>query len=473
MKPLVFPLALGFLFIVFVILSPFFIRRLWYLPHLLLLVMSALIFWFCAGFPLQGSHISTMRIIDDGLSRVIILTSLGVIFFVSLISVDYRRRNILSSGEACIMLIASVMGAGIAGMAGDVLLLIAGIELGSIPVYVLTGILRERERPTEASMKYLLLGGFSTAITLYGAGLLYLSAGSTSFPALQNALHTDSPSFLLYAGFSFILAGLSFKASLVPFHMWTPDVYQGAPTPYTAYMSAVIKFIAFVGFIRFYPFISFIPELKRILIIFTILSIVWGNIAALVQEDVKRMLAYSSISHAGYAMIPLLSGLKDGVASAIFYLVIYSLSTAGAFGVISYNEGAEGEGTDYSSLLGLGLKKPLLGLCAVILYFSLTGLPPTGGFMAKFYAFKSAIDGGIWPLALLGIVFSMIGAYYYLKVIVVMYMEGKEMVMKDKKALTFFAVFLFAFLVLAYGVDPKNLLLTARSAAESSLQVLY
>ncbi len=475
MKALVLPVAAGVFFLIAVMLSPLFTGRRWWVALVYLFAAAGVLAVMGLTRPLAGSHVAALRLVDDALARIAFIVAVAVAGFTGLVVADYRRANPHASGEATALVLASVTGALIAAMAGDFLLLIVGIELASLPVYVLTGILRNRPRPAEGAMKYILLGGFATGVMVYGSALIYAAAGSTSMIAAVNALHTGASKHILIAGLALFATGLAFKASLAPFHMWTPDVYEGAPTPYTAFMSAVIKFVAFAGIIRLFAFFAFVTELKHIIIALAVISMVWGNFAALVQDNVKRMLAYSSVAHAGYILVPLATGHKEGVVAALFYLVLYALMSAGAFGLISYNEGEEGKGVTFEDLTALGVKKPLIGLCGVILFFALAGVPPTGGFMAKFYAFKAAVDGGLWWLALVGIFTSMVGAYYYLKVIVFMYMKKREGTGStgNAKVLTVAGVLLLSLFVLAYGVDPKSLLDVVKVAAEGALQLLY
>ena len=474
MKAIELPLLAGLILVVGIVLAPFFTGKRWWagvvFGFLYLLVLAGALLYLQP----TGSHVSSLRIVDDVLARIVALVAVAVNAFALLLFMDYRRDNPHPAGEAVVLMGGSVLGALVTAMAGDVILLIAGIELTSLPVYVLTGILKYRKRPIEASMKYILLGAFATAVMLYGAGLIFYASGSTSFVAIINTLHRDGAGAVLTTGLAFLLVGIAFKASVAPFHMWTPDVYDGSPTPYTSFMSAVVKFVAFAAFIRLYSVFSFVGALREIVIALAVISMVWGNLAALVQSNIKRMLAYSSVAHAGYILIPLITGTRVGVEAAIFYLIIYAISSAAAFGIIGYREEEEGTYINYEDISGLALKKPLLGLCMVIVFFALAGVPPTGGFMAKFYAFKAAVDYGYWKLALVGIITSMVGAYYYLQVIVYAYMkEKKELKISTRRGFTLAGVLVLSLLILAYGVDPGSLLRDVRVAAETALQLLY
>jgi NADH-quinone oxidoreductase subunit N len=314
-------------------------------------------------------------------------------------------------------------------VAGNHLLIIfIGLETLSISVYILTGILPSNLKSKEAALKYLVLGGFSSALFLYGAALLYGSAGSLGLPALMNYFHANSLGTMPLIGMGLLLIGFAFKTAAVPFHMWTPDVYEGAPTPLTGFMSVGVKAAAFAAFVR--VFFHGLPAIRvdwvQILWCLAILTMVLGNIAALVQQNIKRMLAYSSIAHAGYILVGMVAGTVAGTQGVLYYLLAYTFTNIGAFGVVAL-VGRKGEANvmidDYR---GLGKTHPLLALVMSIFLFSLAGIPPTAGFMGKLAIFGAAISSGYYWLVIIGVLTSAASVFYYFRVIMKMYMEVPE-----------------------------------------------
>jgi NADH-quinone oxidoreductase subunit N len=322
--------------------------------------------------------------------------------------------------------------------AADLIVIFLALELLSIPLYVLSAFARPRLDSEEAGLKYFLLGSFSTGFVVYGIALVFGATGATQLAQIVSAVAGSgaTPTLslpLLGVGAALILVGFGFKVAAVPFHMWTPDVYQGAPTPVTSFMAVGAKAAGFAALLRI--FVSALPSLELDLVPvlwgLAALTMLVGNLLAISQTNIKRMLAYSSIAHAGYILMaltafgkPLVAG--DAVASALFYLVTYAITSFGTWAVVIALEKTEGKGLEIADYAGLGRKRPLLAAAMTIFMLSLTGMPPTLGLVGKFYLFRTAIQGGFIGLAVIGVLTSLISAYYYLRVVVTMYMKDGE-----------------------------------------------
>ena len=335
----------------------------------------------------------------------------------------YYRANRSFIGEHDILMLTSVVGMMLMAGSRDLLVFFVGLELLSIPLYCLAGFRRARNDSVEAGLKYFVLGAFASAIYLFGASLVYLSQGTLGLGALEEAGIT-SPVGL--AGVGLVLASLFFKISAVPFHLWTPDVYQGAPTPVTAFMATGTKAAGFAFLLQFAPLLptSAVPALA----VLAFLTMAVGNLGALVQGDLKRMLAYSGIAHAGTLLVAVVGGmagdpLEGATSAAIFYMAAYVFTAGGAFGLISWLE-ADGEHfTQLSSIRGLAQRRPAIAAAMTLFLLSLGGIPATGGFLGKWFVFSVAVRADLVPLAILGILLSVVALGYYLRVIVAMYME--------------------------------------------------
>ena len=312
--------------------------------------------------------------------------------------------------------------------ANDLIVLFLALEIMSVAVYVLAGMLRREVRSTEAALKYFLLGAFATGFLLYGIAFFYAAAGSTRLDVIAQAVARDGLTAYTLLGIALLLVGFGFKVALIPFHVWAPDVYEGAPTAVTAFMAVGVKAAAFAAFAR-----VFVAGLGRVatswtglLWVLAALTMTVGNVTAVRQRSVKRMLAYSSIAHAGYALVGLVAGGKDGGAALLFYLAVYSFMTLGAFAVL-IALGRRGEpNEDLADWAGVGFRHPVLGLSMAVFMLSLAGVPPTAGFAGKFYLFSAAVDAGQVGLAVIGVLNSLVSVYYYLGVLVAMYMTEGE-----------------------------------------------
>jgi NADH-quinone oxidoreductase subunit N len=347
---------------------------------------------------------------------------------------DYLRRTGIEKGEYYVLLLFAIVGMMLMGMSADLIMIFLALELLSIPLYVLAGIAVPRLASEEAAIKYFLLGAFSSGFFVYGTALVFGATGTT---ALRNIVAVVGAGqyngTLLMFGGALVLVGLSFKVALVPFHMWTPDVYHGAPSAVTAFMAVGAKAAGFAALLRIFVLafpvlaIDFTPVLWTL----AALTMVIGNVVAVAQRNIKRLLAYSSIAHAGYIMMALVPyGQKtvsaDSVASALFYLVAYAFTNFAAWSVVIALEQAGEKGLNLENYAGLGRKKPALAAVMAVAMLSFTGVPPTLGFFGKFYLFRTVVEGGFIGLALIGVLTSLISAYYYLRVIVVMYMQDGE-----------------------------------------------
>lgn len=344
-----------------------------------------------------------------------------------LISVDYNRREKIRVGEYYSLILFCTVGMVILASSTDLIMIFLGIEIVSLCLYVLAGIRRGDTRSNEAALKYFLLGAFATGFLLYGMTLLYGTTGTTKLAGIAEAVSSghilSEP--LIMMGVVMLVLGFGFKVASVPFHMWAPDVYQGAPTPVTAFMAVGPKAAAFAAFFR--VFTEAVPELasswELILSIIAVITMFVGNLGAILQTNIKRLLAYSSISHAGVVMIAIIAGSSLASSALVFYMLAYAFMIFGAFGVVIYlgREGKENlELKDYS---GLGWQAPLPALCMTIFMLSLGGLPPFAGFVAKVYIFQAALNEGYVTLVVLAVLNSAISFYYYLRVIVYMYMK--------------------------------------------------
>lgn len=346
------------------------------------------------------------------------------------LSANYVQREGLMAGEYYTLLLISMTGMLFMAQANDLMTVYLGIEIMSIPVYVLVAMMQKSPKSPEAGLKYLLLGGFASAILLFGIAFLYGAVGTTQLADIvrhaPEAMRDSDPLFL--AGVGFLLVGMGFKVSLVPFHMWTPDAYEGAPTSVTAFMSVAVKAAGFSILIRVIV-LTLHPMAVTWSQIFwwlAVLTMVLGNVVALVQENIKRMLAYSSIAHAGYVLVALTTGSQLGVQAALIYLFIYSLMNLGAFGVIIAMSREGDQGVNIEDFTGIAREHPMYALAMAVFMFSLAGVPPTAGFIGKFYAFSAAIKAGYIGLAVIGVLMSAVSAYFYLRVLVVMYMKEPE-----------------------------------------------
>ncbi|MBN1887712.1 MAG: NADH-quinone oxidoreductase subunit N [Thermoflexales bacterium] len=367
-------------------------------------------------------------LVQDKLASFLGVLAVATAALTVVVSMAYNPRRHIERGEYYALVLFSTAGALLMVAGADLLVLFLGLELLSIPLYVLAGIAAPQAQSEEAALKYFLLGAFASGFLVFGIALVYGASGTTNLAALRSALRTAQPGNpLLLAGTGLLLAGLGFKVAAVPFHMWTPDVYEGAPTPVAGFMSVVAKLAGFAALMRvlLYALPALYLDWKIVLSVLAALTMIVGNVAALAQSNLKRLLAYSSIAHAGYLLIGLAAGGALGAAGAAFYLAAYAFTNMGAFALLSALVEGAGQHEDQSldRYTGLGRRHPWLTAAMVIFMLSLMGLPPTAGFFGKYYLFTAALGGDLAWLAFVGVVTSLISAYYYLRVVVVMTMH--------------------------------------------------
>jgi NADH-quinone oxidoreductase subunit N len=409
-------------------------------------------------------------IVTTSLSLGVSLVILAATFITILLSTDYLAARNLDFGEYLALLLGAASGMILMALANDLIVLFLGLELFSLPLYVLSAFWRTNKMSLEAGMKYFLLGSFSSAFFLYGIALMYGATGSTNLVTIGGtAAIASNPMFLM--GVGLLLVGFGFKVGLVPFQWWMPDVYEGAPTPITAFMSVATKAAAFAAFLR--VFLIAVPldafDWRMVLAILAVLTMTIGNIAALVQTNIKRMLAYSSIAHAGYILVALVAGSQEGVSAALFYFAGYAVMNLAAFGgVIALAQG-ERERITFGDLSGAAQQKPWAAGALAIALLSLAGFPPFAGFVAKFFVFGAAVNAGFTWLAILGVLNSLVSVYYYLGPVVRMYMnppaEGWAQAPARTPALLAAAVILVVLLTIGLGLFPSEVIRFAQAAA--------
>ena len=352
---------------------------------------------------------------------------LGATFFGLLFSFDWLEREGLDKGEFYVLVLLATVGMMVLGAARDLIVVFLSLELMSIAVYVLTAFQRSDPRSSEAGLKYFLIGAFASAFLLFGIAFLYGATGTTNLARVvpRVAEAAADGNVLLYLGTGLLLVGFGFKISAVPFHMWTPDAYEGAPTPVTGYMAAGVKAAAFAALLRVLT-VELMPAADAWQVALwwvAVLTMVLPNLVALAQDDVKRMLAYSSVAHAGYLLVGVVSANALGRSAALFYLAVYTLMTLGSFAVVYHVAGKGDRRRHLSDFAGLGWRRPLLGVAMVIFLLSLAGFPPTGGFVGKLYLLRAAVDAGQVGLAVTLVLTSLVAYYYYLRVVWKMYFE--------------------------------------------------
>ena len=371
-----------------------------------------------------------------------------------LISVRYAEDERINHGEFYALLLFATVGMMFMAAGSDMMTIFMGLELLSVCLYVLAGYTRDRLVSNEASLKYFLLGAFASGFLLYGMAFIYGVTGHTQLSEIAAVISTGPDNMLLLTvATALILIGLGFKIGLVPLHQWTPDVYQGAPIPVTAFMSAGPKAAGLAALLRvFYEAMIYLQiDWSVWLAVMAVMTMTVGNVAALVQDDAKRMLAFSSIAHAGYAMVGIVAVSRDGVSSVMYYMLVYTFMNIGAFGILALVARKNEQKTKVSDFAALAYTNPMLALVMTVLILSLAGIPPMAGFLAKFYLFMSALKAGHVILVLAAVINSAIGIYYYLRFIVVMYMREKDET-ETLPALKASPALIVALLIAMYGV---------------------
>ena len=398
-------------------------------------------------------------VIIDYLSSLMKIITLLAAFLVLVISSSYLRIFKIFKIEYPILILSSVLGMMIMISSNDLIVFYMGLELQSLALYVLATFNRDQLKSSEAGLKYFVLSALSSGLLLYGCSLIYGFTGSTNFNIIANQLNSNE--YALTFGIVFILVGLAFKISAVPFHMWAPDVYEGSPTSVTLFFTMVPKIAALTVFIRFLyvPFLNLIDQWQMILIFLSIASMLFGAIAAIGQTNLKRLIAYSSIGHIGYALAGLAVGTNDGIQSSIIYITIYILMNLGLFSCLLMMKRNNEYYEDIEDLSGLSKNHPMLSLSLLIILFSLAGIPPLAGFFAKFYIFKSVIEQSMYFLAIVGLLSTVIAAFYYLRIIKIIYFDKeKEKYGTDHSLWLKFSLTASTLLILMYFIFPSQLI---------------
>lgn len=408
------------------------------------------------------------------LDNVALLFSLILIIatiFVTLISMKYLMLQNANHGEYYALLLLALSGMIIMVSSQDLLVIFLGLEILSMSSYALSGLKRDDPRSREAALKYFLLGSFASAFLVYGLALLFGVAGSIKIPVIITSFQSgENIGPMAFAGLGLVIIGLGFKIAVIPFHMWTPDVYQGAPTPITAFFSIGPKAVGFAVLFRLlFPYWKVAVDdeiIHNILWVIAVLTMVIANLIALRQTNVKRILAYSSIAHAGYLLVAVLA--QDST-SLLFYFVVYLFMNIGAFSALIAMGNHDEEYHELEDFAGIGFKYPWIGATFAVFLFSLAGLPPTGGFLAKFYVFSAAVREGLTALVIIGVLASLISVYYYLRIIVYMYMREptREVSVYLENPALFLVLFLCVYGVFQLGIFPGNVIIIIRQAVST------
>jgi len=401
-------------------------------------ILTAIGLLVAMGFSIAQTGVDTEAfggmLVVDGFSQFLTILVLSAGLVAVMLSYDYLTRFGIQRGEYYVLLMFSISGIMLMAMAADLIVIFLALELLSIPLYVLAGFARPRTDSEEAAIKYFLLGAFASGFVIYGVAIVFGATGYTGLTDILQAIQGGSADMSLLAiGAALILVGLGFKVAAVPFHMWTPDVYQGAPSSVTAFMAVGAKIGGFAALMRIFvtSFGVLAVDFTAVLWGLAALTMILGNVVAIAQKNIKRMLAYSSIAQAGYILMALVPyGQKDvivdAIAAALLYLIAYAFMSFAAWAVVITLEKAEGEGLQLSDYAGLCRKYPVLAAIMTVSMLSFTGIPPTLGFIGKFYLFRSVVDGGFVWLAIIGVLTSLVSAYYYLRVVIYMYMQDGE-----------------------------------------------
>ena len=383
---------------------------------------------------------------------LIVVSSLFILNF----SQAFIKENKIDKFEYPIIILIAILGMFIMVSSNDLILFYLGLELQSLSLYILAAIDRDNQRSSESGIKYFILSALSSGLLLYGCSLLYGFTGSTNFDQIALQLNSDNTGAIFSV--VFILVGLAFKISAVPFHMWTPDVYEGSPTSVTSFFAVAPKIAGLAVLIRFMqiPFQNILVEWQTIIIFISIGSMILGAVAAIGQTNIKRLMAYSSIGHIGYALAGVATGTVSGYSSSIIYITIYAIMNIGAFGCIFLMRSAGVYKENIEDLSGISKKHPLLAISFLIILFSLAGIPPLGGFFAKFYVFMSVVENEMYVLAVIGLLSTVISAFYYIRIIKIIYFdELKEPFDQIKNISIVSTVFLSCLILITFFVYPS------------------
>jgi NADH-quinone oxidoreductase subunit N len=398
-------------------------------------------------------------VVIDYMSSLMKIITLFSAFLVLVISSSYLKTFKIFKIEYPILILSSVLGMMVMISSNDLMVFYMGLELQSLGLYVLATFNRDQLKSSEAGLKYFVLSALSSGLLLYGCSLIYGFSGSTNFDVISSQLNSNE--YVLTFGIVFILVGLAFKISAVPFHMWAPDVYEGSPTSVTLFFTMVPKIAALTVFIRFLyvPFLNLFDQWQMIIIFLSIASMIFGAIAAIGQTNIKRLIAYSSISHVGYMLAGLTTGSNEGVQSSIIYISIYIIMNLAFFSCLLMLRRNNQYYEELEDLSGLSKNHPLLSLSLLIILFSLAGIPPLAGFFAKFYIFKAVLEQSMFFLAIVGLLSTVIAAFYYLRIIKIIYFDKeKEKYDEDHSLWLKFSLSFSTILILLYFIFPSQLI---------------
>ena len=397
--------------------------------------------------------------IIDNFSIFMKILTLLFCSFILILSKDYVKSNNMDRIEYPIIILSSVVGMFLMISSYDLIVFYLGLELQSLCLYILASFNKNEEKSSEAGLKYFILSALATGLMLYGCSLIYGFTGSTNFSTIAKNLNEASLGGIF--GIVFIISGLAFKISSVPFHMWTPDVYEGSPTSVTAFFALVPKIAALTVFIRFMyvPFINVIDQWQTIIIFLSVSSMIFGAFAAIGQSNIKRLMAYSSISHIGYALAGIATGTNSGIQSTIIYLTIYLVMNLGAFGCIFALKRENVFYENINDLSGISKNHPMLALSFLIIFFSLAGIPPLAGFFAKFYVFMAVIEVKMYTLAVIGLITTVVSAFYYLRVIKIVYFDKAKIPFEENYDFGLKAILILtSVMILIYFIYPSILI---------------
>jgi len=438
-----------------------------------LILWLAIILLVLAGIFVAGGEGTTTLFHDsfivDPFARALKLLTLAGAAVALLMSIDYWRGAGGVKFEFPVLVLLATTGMLMMISANDLIALYVGLELQSLALYVVAAFQRDSARSSEAGLKYFVLGALSSGMLLYGASLVYGFTGSTDFADIAAAVQPSGANIALIFGLVFLMAGFAFKISAVPFHMWTPDVYEGAPTPVTAFFAAAPKLAAMALTVRVLitAFPAVTAQWQQIVTFLAIASMALGSFAAIGQTNIKRLMAYSSIGHMGYALVGLAAGTTEGVQGVIIYLAIYLAMTLGTFACILAMRRNGRMVEDIDQLSGLSSTSPLMAFLLAMLLFSLAGIPPLAGFFAKFYVFLAAIHAGLYALAVIGVLLSVVGAYYYLRIVKIMYFDAPAERFEPMDMPLAAVLGITGLFILLYFVYPAPLVAFADAAAKS------
>ena len=425
----------------------------------LLVLLIASIITLNETFSINRVTLFNNSVVIDHMSSLMKIITLFGAFLVLVISSAYLKSFKIFKIEYPVLILSSVLGMMVMISSNDLMVFYMGLELQSLALYVLATFNRDQLKSSEAGLKYFVLSALSSGLLLYGCSLIYGFSGSTNFNVISSQLNSNE--YVLTFGIVFILVGLAFKISAVPFHMWAPDVYEGSPTSVTLFFTMVPKIAALTVFIRFLyvPFLNLIDQWQMIIIFLSIASMLFGAIAAIGQTNIKRLVAYSSIGHIGYTLAGLATGSNEGIQSSIIYISIYVIMNLALFSCLLMLKRNDQYYEDIDDLSGLSKNHPLLSLSLLVILFSLAGIPPLAGFFAKFYIFKAVIEQSMYFLAIVGLLSTVIAAFYYLRIIKIIYFDKeKEKYDEDHSLWLKFSLTFSTILILLYFIFPSQLI---------------